>query len=88
MSPTLITVLTVCLGVLIAAAHAAAVFWKRLGRFAVYINIPLHIGMLALLLIGGAELSAAALFIMASLLVYLILSLVGQYAERRGEDKP
>lgn len=87
MNDTLIIILTVCIAALIVAAHAASVFLRKIGRYAFLVNIPLHVGALALLLILGADLSVAALFVMASLLVYLVFSLIGERIGKREEGE-
>ena len=87
MNPILITALTVCLSVLIAGAHLLTVFSRSVGRWATFFNIPAHIAALALLLLGGMELSLAALFIMASLTFYLVLSFIKEKIGKDGEGK-
>ena len=74
--------LAVILLVLIAACHFFAVFMKRFANVFALLNILLHVGLLSVLLIIGAELAEVVMLFMASLTLYVALYYVRD--KRRG----
>ena len=73
------TAFYVIFGILIfvcAALHFASAFASRLGNLFSYINIGMHILLIAIQLLLGFELSLLALVMTSSALLYLFLSYI------------
>ena len=74
--------IAVTLLVMMATCHFLAVFMKKGANLFALINILLHVALLSVLLIIGAELAEVVMLFMASLTLYVALYYVKD--KRRG----
>ena len=76
----------VCALLVLASHFASAFFGRRIARYATPLGAVLHLPLLVLLFFAGAELDLFVLFILASVFVYSLLSLVSYKIGKKGES--
>ncbi len=64
----------------------SAVLRGRISQILSYVNLALHLPLVAVLLVSGAELSELVLIFMASLLVSLFSALISERVKKRREE--
>ena len=85
-SNTPLVLACVC-ALLIAASHVLAAFMgRRITRWTTPLGAALHAVLAVLLFFAGAELDLFVLFILASVFVYSLLSLVSYKFGKKGES--
>ena len=74
--------------ILIATLHiGSAITVGKISKILSYVNIGLHIAAILLFLIADFRLEATALFVMSSILFYLLTNIVYKYIKEHRREK-